>query len=71
MIDTATAWVSANWWQIAIGLVILMKVLNLVTRHFKDYKGLVRWCVFLIDVLDVFKSSHGGIPGSKPPVVPK
>jgi hypothetical protein len=67
MIETATAWLSNYWWVVALVLVIAMKVLNLITQHFKDRKGLVRVCLFLIDLFDVLKSSHGGIPGSRPP----
>lgn len=67
MIENITIWLSNYWWVVALLLVIAMKVLNLISVHFKDRKGVVRWCLFLIDLFDILKSSHGGIPGSRPP----
>lgn len=60
-------WIAAHWWKLALVTMAAVKIMNLITRHFADYRGVVRWCVFLIDVLDLVKSSHGGIPGSRPP----
>lgn len=65
--DQVTAWLGAHWWQITIALVVVIKVLNLVSKHWKDHRGVVRVCLFLVDLLDVFKSSYGGVPGSRPP----
>jgi len=62
-----TDWMASHWWQIAIALVIVTKALNLATKHFSDYRGVVRWCLFFVDLLDVVKSSYGGVPGSRPP----
>jgi hypothetical protein len=63
-------WFVDHWPKLILAAMIAVKVLNMVTRHFADYRGVVRWCVFLIDLLDVVKSSHGGLPGSRPPGPP-
>lgn len=63
-------WIRQNWLTITLVAMAVIKALNLVTRHFRDYRGVVRWCVFLIDLLDLVKSSHGGLPGSRPPGPP-
>lgn len=60
-----------DWPHFLIFAAIMIKALNLVTKHFRDHRGLVRACLFVIDLLDVVKTSHGGthggIPGSPPP----
>lgn len=65
-------WLSEYWPHVLLAVGIWAKALNLVTLHFRDKRGLVKWCLFLIDLLDVVKSSHGGIhggiPGSPPPI---
>ena len=65
MIDQVVNWIGAHWLLLSVAAVILMKALNLVTEHFADYSGVKRWAVFLIDLLDLVKSSEGGIPGSR------
>jgi hypothetical protein len=50
-------WLQANWMWIALGVAVLMKVLNTITKHFDEYKGVKRWCLFLVDLLDVVKST--------------
>jgi len=46
-----------NWVYILIGIVALSKVLNTITKHFSEYKGLAKVCVFIIDLLDALKST--------------
>ena len=50
-------WFAANWWWVLLLLAAVMKVLNKITLHFAEHKGLVRWCLFLVDLLDVVKST--------------
>ena len=50
-------WLQTNWWWVLIAVAALAKILNKVTQHFSEYKGLVRWCLFLVDLLDVIKST--------------
>lgn len=44
-----------NWVYVAIVSMIVVKVLNKITKHFSEYKGLVKVCLFVIDLLDVIK----------------
>lgn len=64
-------WIAENWPYLAMSFGVAIKALNLATHHFQDHRGVVRWCLFALDLLDVIKTSHGGthggIPGSKPP----
>jgi len=55
--DSIFAWLGQYWWACLIGIGIVMKVLNKITVHFSEHKGLVRWCLFLIDILDICKST--------------
>lgn len=65
-------WIAGHWPELLLAAAALIKILNVVTRHFRDHQGVVKWCLFAIDLLDVVKTSHGGthggIPGSRPPV---
>lgn len=63
-------WIAGYWPEIILASMVIAKVLNMVTMHFSDYRGVVRWCVFLVDLFDLIKSSHGGVPGSRPPGPP-
>jgi len=60
--EAIVAWFGTYWWVVLIILGIVMKVLNRITRHFSECKGLVKWCLFLIDLLDIFKTT----PAPKP-----
>ena len=50
-------WLNEHWWWILIAIVAVAKVLNLITHHWSEHRGLVRWCLFLVDILDVLKST--------------
>lgn len=39
------------------GIAIASKILNSATKHFSEYKGFVKWALFLVDVLDIFKTT--------------
>lgn len=46
------------WVPIAFLLItIVAKVLNTATQHFSEKKGFVKWALFIVDVLDIFKST--------------
>ena len=55
--DLLISWLGQYWWVCLIGIAAAMKVLNKITVHFSEHKGLVRWCLFLIDLLDVIKTT--------------
>lgn len=55
--DAAIAWLNAHWWVILIAVVLVLKVLDLITKHWSEHKGLVKWCLFLIDLLNMLKST--------------
>lgn len=55
--DAVLTWLNEMWWLLLLAAVVVMKVLNLITAHWSERKGLVRWCLFIIDVLDVLKST--------------
>lgn len=65
------AGIDIGWPHALLVLALVVKTLNLATTHFREHRGVVKWCLFLIDILDVVKTSHGGvhggIPGSRPP----
>ena len=62
--DEIIAWCHEYWWLVLIAVVTVIKILNVVTKHFSEHRGVVRWCLFVIDLLDILKSSP-------PPRVPK
>lgn len=62
--DTILTWVNEMWWLLLLAAVVVMKVLNLITAHWSERRGLVRWCLFIVDVLDVLKSTPP--PARKP-----
>lgn len=48
-------WCLENWPLLVLAAAVVAKVLNKVTAHWSERKGLVRWCLFLIDLLDLVK----------------
>jgi hypothetical protein len=55
--DAVVSWLRDWWWLVAFMVAVAMKVLNKIPVHFSEYKGLKRWCLFLVDLLDVVKST--------------
>ena len=55
--DKMIAWVHMYWWVCLLALTIAMKVLNAITKHYSEHRGLVRACLFVVDLLDIFKST--------------
>lgn len=50
---------SKHWTVIALSAVIGINLLQAVTRHFGDHKGVKRVALFLVDVLSIFPSGVG------------
>lgn len=63
--ETVINWLNANWWWVLLIVAVLAKVLNKVTQHFSEHKGLVKWCLFLVDLFDLVKSTPSPKRGDK------
>ena len=50
-------WLIEHWELILIVITIAAKVLDSITKHFSEHKGLVKWCLWIINVLNVFKTT--------------
>ncbi len=48
---------NAYWWAILLVVAVLAKVANLISVHWSERDGLKRWMLFLVDVLDIVKST--------------
>jgi hypothetical protein len=49
-------WLSVNWGFVCLVVIpIVAKILNKITANYSDRKGLVRFCLMVIDILDVIK----------------
>lgn len=55
--DAILTWLNAHWWVVLLAVMALLKILDLITAHWSERKGLVRWCLFLIDLLNVLKTT--------------
>lgn len=54
-----------EWWPVAVLIAAaLAKVINKVTPHFEDRVGVVKALLFVVDILDLVKTS-------RPPVKPE
>lgn len=65
--QTVIAWFNAWWWLVLLIDVIVMKILNATTRHFSEHKGLVKVLLYIVDILDILKTTPA--PG-RPPRTP-
>lgn len=63
--DAVLTWVMANPVKSITMLGLLVRFLNVTTAHWSDKKGLVRWCLYLLDMVDVLKLVLAATP---PPV---
>ena len=59
--DNVISWLAEYWWVLLV--FVLPKVLNVTTKHFSEHRWLVKVCLFLVDILDVIKSTPA--PGGK------
>ena len=48
-------WVQNNWWLVLLIIGVIAKVINVLTKHFSEYKGFVRILMVIVDILDVIK----------------
>lgn len=55
-------WLAANWWWLAIVATVLINICNSVTAHWSERKGLVKWMLWLVDVLSVVRTEGGKLP---------
>lgn len=61
--ERVMTWLGENWWWLLMLAAALAKVLNKATAHWSDREGVVRWLLFVLDVLDVVKATPP--PGGK------
>lgn len=55
--DSIVLWFNEYWWAVLIAAGVVCKVLNKATKHFSAHTGFVRWALFVVDVLDIVKST--------------
>ena len=58
-------YISENWEFILAGIAVLVSLLNSVTVHFSEHKGLVKWAKFVIEILS-FATSAKTVVGIGP-----
>ena len=56
-------WFGTYWWMVLIVVGATAKVLNKATKHFSEHKGFVKWALFVVDVLDIVKTTPA--PGAE------
>lgn len=52
------SFLAEHWTVIAAVVAVLISVLNAVTKHFSEHKGLVKWLTFVTEVLSFLTSQH-------------
>ena len=58
-------WINSNWIYVLFGVAAAAKILNLITKHWSDHAGVVKVCLFLVDLLDIVKTTPK--PGTAKP----
>ena len=58
MLDRATPFIHENWPLISACLFLSINVLNGVTKHWSDQKGVVKAATFITELLAII-ASHG------------
>jgi hypothetical protein len=67
MIANIWTWLVAHWELVCLVLYVLINICNAASRHWSEHKGVVRWCLFVAEVLSIV-SSRGRTPAIKPPL---
>lgn len=55
--DTVIAWMNNYWWVVLIGVAVAAKVARVTASHWSDHKGVKRWALYIVDLLDVVKTT--------------
>lgn len=50
-----------NWELIVVAMTMIMSLLNVITKHWKDNTGLVKALTFVTEALSILKSAN--VPG--------
>lgn len=64
-------WIVSNWEWIALAAGLAISVLNAVTRHFSEHKGVAKVALFLVELLSILTSAgqvNGRLGKFKPPM---
>ncbi len=56
-VDAIVSWMNSYWWAVLVGVAVAAKVARLVSVHWSERTGLKRWCLFLIDLFDLVKTT--------------
>ena len=54
-----------NWPFIVVGIGVLIKFINVTTKHFSEYKGLTKVLLYVVDILDIVKVTKVTKPTKK------
>lgn len=57
MLGKIVAWLSINWETVALVAYVLINLLNAASRHWSEHKGVVRWCLWLAEMLSILRSA--------------
>jgi len=69
--ETLPLWLVKYWPIILIVTTLIAKILDSITKHFSEHKGLVKWCLWIINVLNIFKTTPAPLNKTKSGVIIK
>jgi len=55
--DSIAAWLSANWWWVAIVVGVVIQIVNAVSKHWGQHEGVKKICLFITEMLSIFTSA--------------